>query len=141
MSEDLRSAGLLNYSTPINVSIGSTIQNGQVVCTLPPAIYPRFMLGFAMASPAVYPTDFIDTSGDEFNFVQFKIRGYLDSITQQNQIYNDDHLPKHPTFIRWFLAPMPVPVNTKFIWVPTNLKTTTSALTIFYITKELPHVA
>lgn len=132
----------VNFSVPQVMPIGSINYNGFPTGILPASTFKRYWMGYSVASTATYPADFIDLAGDAFNFIQFKIKGYIGDTNLGQRVFTDKGLPKHPTFIWWFMVPLPIPINNRALLQLSNLRTTagTKNLINFYIATEIHHV-
>lgn len=132
----------LNFSVPQIMPIGSQLYNGFPTGILATSTFKRYWMGYSVASTAVYPTDYIDLTGDPFNFVKIGAKGYIGDTNLGQRVFTDIGRPKHPTFIWWFLVPLPIPVNNRVLLQLSNLKSTaaTKNLINFYISTEIYHV-
>lgn len=132
----------LNFSVPQIMPIAAQTYNGFPTGILGSASFKRYWMGYSIASTAAYPADFIDLSADAFNFVQFKVKGYIGDTNLQQQIFTDKGQAKHPSLMWWFLVPIPIPLNTRALLTMTNLRATASNKTLvnFYLSSEVTRV-
>lgn len=128
----------LNFSVPQILPIAAVTYNGFPTGILPGAVFKRYWMGYAVASTAVYPADFIDLTADPFNFVKYNVKGYIGDTNLQQLIFTDIGQTKHPTLIWWFLVPVPIPTNTKALLQISNLLPAASNKTLvnFYLSSE-----